>query len=61
MTAICKNDYGQFEYNKKYEYSFNNKTNKYQVTGEYSNIEFTKKQFDSIFIPKKEDRIIYNN
>jgi hypothetical protein len=57
MTAICKNDYGQFEYNKRYKYSFNNKTNKFQVNGEYSKIEFNKKQFESIFIPRTENKI----
>lgn len=54
MKAICKTDYGQFEYNKIYNYSYlyHNNMKKYYVVGEYSDNEFTKRQFDTIFIEK---------
>ena len=56
MKIMCKIDYGQFEYNKKYDYkySFQNNVIKYFVTGEYSETEFTKKQFESIFLFSKK-------
>ena len=51
MRAICKVDYGQFEYNRTYNYyySYENNMKKYYVNGEYGNTEFTKRQFESIF------------
>lgn len=51
MRVVCKVDYGQFEYNKTYEssYQFQNNFKKYYVVGEYGTNEFTKRQFDSIF------------
>jgi len=51
MKAICKIDYGQFEYNKTYNYSYTyiNNMKKFYVIGQYSNTEFTKRQFDAIF------------
>lgn len=48
MKAKCKVDYGQFEINKNYNYILIN--NRYHVDGEYSKSEFTKRQFDSMFI-----------
>jgi len=53
MKVACKIDYGQFEYNKIYDYSYSYKNNMkiYYVTGPYSSNEFTKKQFDVIFTP----------
>jgi len=60
MKAICKVDYGQFEYNKVYNYSYvyqQNNMKKYYVVGEYGDNEFTKRQFDSIFTEK----ILNNN
>lgn len=52
MRAICKIDYGQFEYNKayKYSYAFENNIIKYYVVGQYGDTQFNKKQFDAIFI-----------
>ena len=52
MKAICKIDYGQFEYNKQYNYfySYENNTKRYHVNGQYGNSEFTKRQFDQMFI-----------
>ena len=52
MRAICKIDYGQFEYNRcyNYYYSYDNNMKKYHVNGEYGNTEFTKRQFDQMFI-----------
>jgi hypothetical protein len=54
VKAICKTDYGQFEYNKVYNYSyaFQNNMKKYYVIGEYGDNEFTKRQFDAIFQEK---------
>lgn len=51
MRVVCKVDYGQFEYNKTYDYSysFQNNFKKYYVVGEYGTNEFTKRQFDAIF------------
>jgi len=51
MKVVCKTDYGQFEYNKKYNYfySYLNNMKKYFVKGEYGETEFTKRQFDAIF------------
>jgi hypothetical protein len=54
MTAKCKVDYGQFEINKKYEYYLQNQ--RYYVNGEYSKSEFTKRQFDSMFIPDNQNK-----
>lgn len=56
MKAKCKVDYGQFEINKKYNYSYQNNTKKYHVDGQYSKSEFTKRQFDSMFIPENINR-----
>lgn len=49
--VLCKIDYGQFEFNKKYEYyySFQNNIKKYFVKGLYGDNEFNKKQFEAIF------------
>ena len=51
MRVVCKVDYGQFEYNKIYEYSYSYQGNmiKYYVIGEYGSSEFNKRQFDAIF------------
>lgn len=49
MRVICKVDYGQFDLNEIYTYTFHN--NKYYVVGKYSDTEFNKRQFDSIFKP----------
>ena len=51
MKATCKVDWGQFETNKRYNYFYQNNTRKYHVNGEYGKTEFTKKQFDVMFIP----------
>jgi hypothetical protein len=63
MRAICRIDYGQFEYNKKYNYfySYENNTKKYFVDGQYGNSEFTKRQFDQMFITenKNEQKNLY--
>lgn len=55
MKATCKVDWGQFETNKKYNYSYQNNTKKYYVIGDYSSTEFTKKQFDVMFKPEKTE------
>jgi len=51
MRAICKIDYGQFEFNRIYDYSYyyDNNMKKYHVKGEYGNTEFTKRQFEMMF------------
>lgn len=56
MKAICKLDYGQFELNKIYDYSysFENNNIKYFVSGQYCDNEFNKKQFDTLFSPKNK-------
>lgn len=63
MKAICKVDYGQFECNKKYDYkyTFQNNVIKYFVAGDYSESEFTKKQFESIFLFSKKNDFICKN
>jgi len=63
MVAICKVDYGQFECNKKYNYKYTFQGNviKYFVVGEYSESEFTKKQFESIFLFSKKNDYICKN
>jgi hypothetical protein len=66
MIAICIVDYGQFEINKKYNYTYQNNTKKYYVNGDYSNTEFNKRQFDVMFIPEtsqkstKNEKNLYN-
>lgn len=52
MRAMCKIDYGQFEYNKmyKYSYAFENNNITYYVIGQYGDTQFTKRQFNAIFI-----------
>jgi hypothetical protein len=57
MKAICKTDYGQFEFNKvyKYSYSYENNYKTYYVIGQYSDTQFTKRQFDAIFISEKPE------
>lgn len=52
MRAICKIDYGQFEINKKYNYSLS-EYKKYYVDGLYGKTEFNKRQFDAIFTIEK--------
>jgi hypothetical protein len=52
MRAICKLDYGQFENNKSYNYSYT-KDNKYHVDGQYGKTEFNKRQFDALFSLEK--------
>ena len=62
MKARCKIDYGQFETNKKYDYSYQNQTRKYHVDGQYGKTEFTKRQFDVMFVPDnniKNERNVY--
>jgi len=61
MIAKCRIDYGQFEANKKYDYIFKNNTGRYHVDGLYSESEFTKKQFTSIFIPINQNNLRTKN
>ena len=58
MRAVCKVDYGQFEYNKcyNYSYSYDNNMKKYHVNGEYGKTEFSKRQFDAIFTSYELDK-----
>ena len=65
MKAICKIDYGQFEHNREYNYSysFENNMKKFHVKGDYGSNEFTKRQFDGIFtnkIPERNENKNYN-
>jgi len=63
MKAICKIDYGQFEYNKtyKFSYKYENNMKKFYVIGEYCNTEFSKRQFEAIFISENTNKSdIYN-
>jgi hypothetical protein len=60
MKAVCKVDWGQFEINKKYYYSYEKNLRKYYVNGDYEKTEFTKKQFDVIFIAEKHESKIQN-
>ena len=57
MKAICKIDYGQFEFNKLYNYSYSylNNMKKYYVMGQYGSNEFTKRQFDVMFSTEKSN------
>ena len=50
---MCRVDWGQFEYNKRYDYSYQNNNKKYYVNGQYGKTEFNKKQFDVVFVPDK--------
>lgn len=58
--AQCKIDYGQFEFNKTYEYSYTIKNNikKYFVKGLYGDNEFNQKQFNTIFETKNNNKLI---
>lgn len=60
MRAICKIDYGQYEFNKTYEYSYTIKNNikKYFVKGLYGDNEFNQKQFNTIFETKNNNKLI---
>ena len=51
MKAVCKIDYGQFEYNKSYNYSYliENNNIKFYVVGQYGDSEFNRRQFEAIF------------
>jgi len=65
MRAICKMDYGQFERNREYNYSYSYQNNfkKFHVKGQYADSEFTKRQFDTIFttkLPNKNENKNYN-
>ena len=57
MKAICKIDYGQFEYNKiyKYSYEYENNIKRYYVIGQYGDSQFTKRQFDVVFTSESSD------
>jgi len=53
MRAICKLDYGQFEFNKTYDYTYTT-DRKYYVDGQYGKTEFNKRQFDALFTSEKK-------
>lgn len=55
MRAICKLDYGQFEFNKNYDYSYST-DRKYYVDGQYGKTEFNKRQFDVLFTPETKQK-----